>query len=64
MESVRQIDSRADIVNLGPDPSQIATQNFSSECILERYLEQHIKNAPESTLGKCAEFAKNAVYAN
>ena len=39
---------------LAPNPSQIATQNFSSESILDRYPEQHIKNAPESTLGKYA----------
>ena len=44
------------VVNVVTDPAQIATA-FFPQCSLERYLDQHTKNALKFLLGKYVKFA-------
>ena len=44
-------------INVVTDPTQIATNFSFPQFILEKFLDQDTKNAPECLLGKYAKFA-------
>ena len=49
--------SQVNLGHLRADPAQIATEYVLGECISERSLEQHTKNAPKCLLGKYVKFS-------